>query len=50
MVIGFDVVAAGRDAILGLTASYSKHNTQHYSQVVKQGLLRELVGKSLTKD
>ena len=49
MVVGVDVVNAGRSAIIGLTASYSEHFTQHYSQVVKQDLLKELVGKSLTK-
>jgi len=49
MVIGVDVVNAGRRAIIGMTASYSKHMTQHYSQVVYQDLLKELIGKSLTK-
>ena len=49
MVIGVDVVNAGRRASIGLTASYSKYMTQHYSQVVYQDLLKELVGKSLTK-
>lgn len=49
MVVGVDVVNAGRRAIIGMTASYSKHMTQHYSQVVCQDLLKELVGKSLTK-
>lgn len=50
MVVGVDVVNAGRRAIIGLTASYSQHFTQHYSQVEKQDLLKELVGKSMTKD
>jgi len=50
MVVGFDVVNAGKDAILGLTASYTKSCSQHYSQVVKQDLLRHLIGKSLSKD
>ena len=49
MVVGVDVVNAGRRAIIGLTASYSKHMTQHFSQVVNQDLLKELIGKSLTK-
>ena len=35
MVVGCDIVAAGRDAVIGLTASYSKHMTQHYSKVVR---------------
>jgi hypothetical protein len=34
MVVGIDIVNAGRRAIVGMTASYSKHMTQHYSQVV----------------
>ncbi len=50
MVVGVDVVNAGRRAIIGLTASYSHYFTQHYTQVVKQDLLKELVGKSMTKD
>jgi hypothetical protein len=50
MVIGIDVVNAGRRAIIGMTASYTQHFTQHYSQVVKQDLLKELIGKSMTKD
>jgi hypothetical protein len=35
MIVGIDVVNAGRRAIIGMTASYSDHFTQHYSQVVK---------------
>ncbi len=31
MVVGVDVVNAGRRAIIGLTASYSEHMTQHFS-------------------
>jgi hypothetical protein len=27
MVVGFDVVNAGREAIIGMTASYTKHMT-----------------------
>lgn len=50
MVVGFDVVNAGREAIIGMTASYTKHLTQHYTQVVKQDLLKQLIGKSLTKE
>ena len=50
MVVGVDIVNAGRRAIIGLTASYTQHFTQHYTQVVKQDLLKELVGKSMTKD
>jgi len=34
MVVGVDVVNAGRKTIVGLTASYSNHMTQHYSQIV----------------
>jgi hypothetical protein len=49
MVVGVDIVNAGRRAIIGMTASYSKHMTQHYSQVVYQDLLKDLVGVSLTK-
>ena len=33
MIVGVDIVAAGRSAIIGMTASYSKHFTQHYAQV-----------------
>ena len=50
MVVGIDVVNAGRRAIIGMTASYSQHLTQHYTQVVKQDLLKELIGVSLSKD
>lgn len=35
MIVGCDIVAAGRDAVIGLTASYSKHMSQHYSKVVR---------------
>jgi hypothetical protein len=49
MVVGIDVVNAGIRAIVGMTASYSKHLTQHYSQVVFQDLKKELVSKSITK-
>jgi len=31
MVVGVDIVNAGRRAIIGLTASYSQHFTQHYT-------------------
>jgi len=31
MIIGVDVVNAGRRAVIGLTASYSAHFTQHYT-------------------
>lgn len=49
MVVGVDIVNAGRSAIIGLTASYSAYMTQHYSQVVKQDLLKDLVGGKLSK-
>lgn len=50
MVVGVDVVNAGRRAVIGLTASYSQHMTQHFTQVVKQDLLKELIGISLSKE
>jgi hypothetical protein len=50
MVIGVDVVNKGRRALIGLSASYTKHMTQHYSKCEVQDLLKELVGKSLTKE
>lgn len=50
MVVGTDIVAAGRSAVIGMTASYSSHLTQHYAQVVRQDLLNDLVGKKISKD
>ena len=50
MVVGFDVVNAGRDAIIGMTASYSQALTQHYTQVKRQDLLRQLIGQNFTKE
>ena len=50
MVVGVDVVNAGRRASIGLTAAYSQHITRHCTQVVKQDLLKELIGTSMTKD
>jgi hypothetical protein len=32
MVVGVDVVNKGRQAFVGLSASYSKQITQHYSK------------------
>lgn len=31
MVVGVDIVNAGKSAIIGMTASYSQHLTQHFS-------------------
>ena len=40
MVIGVDVVNKGHRAFVGLSASYSKHITQHYSKCEAQDLLK----------
>ena len=42
MIVGVDIVNEGRTSIMGLTASYSKYNTQFYSTAVKTDLHKDM--------
>ena len=45
MVVGVDVCHAGRNSLVGLSASYTPQLTQHFSKVYPQALHRELIGE-----
>lgn len=50
MQIGVDVCHEGRQSIVGLTATYSEHMTQHFSRTYRQALGKELIGNQMSKD
>lgn len=50
MTVGVDVVNQGRKSIIGLSASYSKYMTQHFTKVEYQELHKEMIGKEWTKE
>jgi hypothetical protein len=49
MIVGLDVVNEGARSIIGMTASYSAGIMQYFSDVQKQELRKDQIGKGLTK-
>ena len=49
MIVGVDARKAGRRTIMGMSASYSQHLTQHYSAVAYEALDKEQLAQGKSK-
>jgi len=49
MVIGIDVCHAGKKSVVGFCASYNKHQTKYYSDIIIQPKGQELIKKDLDR-
>ena len=45
MVVGTDVVNAGRNSLFGFVSTYNQHLSQHYSQVIEHEMFKDLIKK-----
>ena len=45
MVVGMDVVNAGRNSILGFSSTYNTDISQHYSTIVEHEMYKDLIKK-----